>query len=73
MNVKLLVGGLILGTIVAGAAAADHSVLHDVVATIEDPTNPSTGSIKNPCWKDGGCGGCGPDLVEWVVGPIYCP
>lgn len=63
----------------AGAAAApcqgpNEHVIDDVRDTLEDPTSPECGSLTDPCFEDGGrCGGCGPALLEWIVGPIYCP
>ena len=45
----------------------------DIGDTLDDPTHPECGSLTDPCWKDGGrCGGCGPPILEWIVGPIYC-
>jgi hypothetical protein len=61
-------------SLLAPAAAADHSVLHDAQETLDHPTEPSAGSIKDPCFDDqSSCGGCGPDLIEWIIGPIFCP
>jgi hypothetical protein len=49
-------------------------VRDDVWATYDDPTHPECGSLTDPCYEqDWSCGGCGPDVVEWVLGPIYCP
>jgi hypothetical protein len=64
----------------AGADAAQpcdgphESVKDDAWATVENPTQPQCGSLSDPCYEqEWGCGGCGPDLLEWVIGPIYCP
>jgi hypothetical protein len=53
----------------------NEAVIRDVMDTLDDPTHPECGSLTDPCYKEPewGCGGCGPDLVEWVIGPIYCP
>ena len=52
----------------------NESVKDDVYDTVfEDPTDPQCGSLSDPCYDDEwGCYGCGPDLVEWIIGPIYC-
>lgn len=58
----------------APCTGPNEHVFWDVSDTLEDPTHPECGSLTDPCWKDGGrCGGCGPPIAEWVVGPIYCP
>lgn len=49
----------------------NEAVLEDVSATLDDPTQPECGSLSDPCYRTQ-CGGCGPELIEWIVGPIYC-
>ena len=60
----------------AGVAACDgpnEAVIDDVSDTLADPTNPECGSLSRPCFTQGwSCYGCGPDVVEWIIGPIYC-
>lgn len=50
-------------------------VKDDVAQTLDDPTHPQCGSLTDPCWQEPewGCVGCGPDLLEWVIGRIECP
>jgi len=72
----------VVGPIYCGASAVswapcqgpNEHVIEDAWDTLDDPTHPECGSLTDPCYKgEYGCGGCGPDHVEWVVGPIYCP
>ena len=53
----------------------NEHVRDDVWATAGDPTHPQCGSLTDPCFQQEpwGCLGCGPDLAEWVIGPIECP
>jgi hypothetical protein len=51
----------------------NEAVIDDVRDTLADPTRPECGSLTEPCFTQGwSCYGCGPDLLEWVIGPIYC-
>jgi hypothetical protein len=58
---------------VAPCTGPNEHVWRDLSDTRADPTHPQCGSLTDPCWMDGGrCGGCGPPILEWIVGPIYC-
>lgn len=58
---------------VAPCNGPNEHIWKDLEDTREDPLQPECGSLSDPCWQGGGrCGGCGPPIVEWVVGPIYC-
>lgn len=69
MRILLLCVALVLA---ASAPAAAQSVMDDVQDTLNDPTNPQYGSLKESCYRTGECGGCGPWWLEWIVGAIYC-
>lgn len=59
--------------LVAACTGPNESVLEDVRDTVADPLHPECGSLTEPCFLQGwSCYGCGPDVVEWVIGPIYC-
>ena len=58
---------------VAPCTGPNEAVLDDVMDTLDDPTHPECGSLTRPCFTQGwSCYGCGPDVVEWIIGPIYC-
>ena len=58
---------------VAACNGPNEAVLDDVSDTLADPTRPECGSLTEPCFTQGwSCYGCGPDVVEWIIGPIYC-
>jgi hypothetical protein len=59
--------------LVSPCTGPNEAVIDDVTDTLADPTHPECGSLTRPCFTQGwSCYGCGPDIVEWVIGPIYC-
>lgn len=77
----LAVACLTLALLALPSAAADGAgapctgpneyVVEDVRDTLSGDVQ--CGSLTDPCFADGSrCWGCGPDVVEWLIGPIYC-
>lgn len=57
----------------AACTGPNEAVIDDVNDTLADPLHPECGSLTEPCFLQGwSCYGCGPDIVEWIIGPIYC-
>ncbi len=76
--ITILCGVLMLAALLIPTAQANHReeyVWDNVWETIQNPTQPQLGFLKNDCWRtaEDDCGtGCAPDWLEWIFGPIHC-
>ncbi len=78
IQVAALVAMLVFSLLVlpgTASAAPCQGPNESVYDDIQDTRNGNVqcGSLTNPCFLDGSsCYGCGPDVLEWIIGPIYC-